>query len=377
MDDLSAVRQQCAVPGPSAETVARGRARLWALVEEERASTAPSSSQVDGRRAQPRSAGRSAQGKWWPAFGLGLTGAVAAITLLLPQAAQPPTPPSTRPNPQQILLAAATSVAKQPADGDWWGIKLIKGLRISEPRGRYELQVTAAEETWIQVAEQDDSHWTVRRYHGARPATPQDEQAWQADGSPTTWSYQDGGAGRAPLLGADPERLAAAPGTARSDESADVNWRLMLAGKPLTRMDDLPEDPERLRALLEPPAGDTTDLLNNLATLIVHVPVSPKVRAAAYQLMASLPAVTAQGQVTDQLGRTGQAVVYPRPDHQRSGREVRTRLIVDPTTGAPLALETLTPDSLEIVEFTAVESTVWTDRKPDLPNPHPLDEKTQ
>lgn len=375
MDELSEVRRRCAVPGPSAETLARGRAQLWALVEQERASTAPQGRPA-GRRAWPRLTGRPARGLRWPAFGLGLTGAVAAITLLLSQTAQLPNPPSTPPNPQHILLAAAASAAKQSANGDWWGIKLTRGIRTDEPHGRYTLQVTATEATWIHVTEQD-SHWIVQRYDGARPATPKDEQAWRADGSPTTWIYPNGGTGSALSLGADPERLTAAPGAVRSDESADVNWRLMLAGKPLTSMDDLPDDPERLRALLELPAGETADLLNNLASLIVHVPVSSKVRAAAYELMASLPAVSAQGQVTDQLGRTGQAVVYPRPDHVRPGREVRERLIVDPATGAALALETLTPDTHEIVQFTAVESTTWTDQKPDLPNPHPLDEKTQ
>jgi hypothetical protein len=301
---------------------------------------------------------------------------VAVVTLVLSQAAQPPAPPPTRPSAQQILLAAAVSVGEQPANGDWWGIKLIRGVRLREPGGMYTLQVTEAEETWIQAAQQE-SHWTVRQYLGARPATLSDEQAWQADGSPTAWTYRDGGVGRALLLGADPERLSAAPRHARSDEWADTSWRLMLADKPLTAMEELPEDPEQLRALLQPPRGDTTALLNNLAALIVHRPVSSQVRAAAYKLMASLPAVTAEGQATDQLGRTGQAIVYLQPDTEHPGRQERMRLIVDPVTGAPLALEELTPDTHEIVEFSAVESTAWTDQKPNLPNPHPLGENTQ
>ncbi|GAA2300324.1 hypothetical protein GCM10010149_56720 [Nonomuraea roseoviolacea subsp. roseoviolacea] len=427
MDDLSAVRERCAVPGPSAETKARGRARLWALIEEERSgsvraghegSAHPGPADHAGPPAPPRShpAGTSRSGRpgdgpawgsarWrsgmsgrggarggrppaasgragrrpmraalWPALGMGLAGAAAAVTLVLSSAAPPPAAPPARPSAQQILLAAATSAARQPADGDWWGDKLVRGVRVREPAGRYTLQVTGSEQTWIPVAKQD-SYWLVQRYLGARPATPRDEQAWRADGSPTAWTYEKTTTGAAVMVGADPDRLEAAPGPAESTESADVDWRIMFAGKPLTKMDDFPADPVRLRALLEPRPGATAALLANLTSLIAHVPVSPATRAAAYELMASLPGVTAQGEVTDQLGRTGQAVAYTGPDPLRSEREVRTRLIVDSATGAPLAVETLAADTGEIIRFTAVESIGWTDRKPDLPDPHPLDDE--
>ncbi|GAA3790366.1 hypothetical protein GCM10022226_06640 [Sphaerisporangium flaviroseum] len=351
MDDLSAVREEVrAVPGPSQETVARGRARLHAHIARERAP-----------RRSPR----------LTTVSMGLAGAAAAAALVLSSAAPPSLPAPVRPTAQQILLAAATSVAKQPNDGAWWGNNLVRGIRVREPGNRYTLQVTASEETWIPVGKQD-SHWIVRRYLGARPATPQDEAAWQADGSPSVWPYQNGAPGT--LLGADPDRLEAAPGQAESHESADVNWRLMFASKPLTKMDELPASPEKLRALLEPAPGDVPGLLENLASLIVYVPVPSEVRAAAYQLMASLPGVTAQGRATDQLGRSGQAVVYRQPDFTRPDRAIQTRLIVDSATGAPLAVETLTPDSGELIRFTAVKQSTWTDQKPDLPNPHPLKE---
>uniref|UniRef100_UPI003F497B39 CU044_5270 family protein n=1 Tax=Nonomuraea bangladeshensis TaxID=404385 RepID=UPI003F497B39 len=352
-----------------------------ALIEQERALTG-GGARTGGRRSVLRSARKTTGRGRRPAFGLGLTAAaaVAAATLVLVQAVQPPVPQATRPSAREVLLAAAVSAGQQPADGDWWGIKLIRGVRLREPGDRYTLQVTAAEQTWIQAARRE-SHWTVEQYLGARPATPPDEQAWRADGSPTVWTYRDGGVGRALLLGADHERLTAAPGEARSDERADTNWRLMLAGDPpaeLTTLEELlPTDPERLRTLLQPSRGTPTDLMNNLADLIVHVPVSSRTRAAAYQLMASLPGVTGEGETTDQLGRTGQAITYLRPDTEHPRRQERTRLIVDPATGAPLALEELTPDTGEIVEFSAVESITWTDQKPELPNPHRLTDDTQ
>ncbi|MEV0150754.1 MULTISPECIES: CU044_5270 family protein [unclassified Nonomuraea] len=368
MDDLSAVRERCAVPGPSAETKARGRARLWALIEGEHAGSVLTEHVERSRRSRPTRAAL------WPALGTGLAGAAAAVTLVLSSAAPPPAAPPTRPSAQQILLAAATSAARQPADGDWWGNKIVRGVRIREPGGRYDLQVTGAEETWIPLAKQD-THWLVQRYLGARPATPRDEEAWRAGGSPTAWTYEKTTTGAATMVGADPDRLEAAPGPAESTESADIDWRIMFAGKPLTRMGDFPTDPSRLRAALEPKPRPTAALLGDLVSLILHVPVSPETRAAAYELMASLPGVTAQGEVADQLGRTGQAVAYTGPDSPFSNHEVRKRLIVDSTTGAPLAVETISPETGEIVRFTAVESSVWTDQRPDLPNPHPLDDE--
>ncbi|GAA3544574.1 hypothetical protein GCM10022419_025980 [Nonomuraea rosea] len=348
MDDLSAVRERLAVPGPSAKTVAQGRGRLLELIAEERA---------------PRA--RAAR---WTTFGLGLAGAAAAALVITSSAAPEPVAPPTA---RQILLAAATSVARQPAEGAWWGNKLVRGARFHDPTGRYVLQTATAEETWIQAGEMTRPHWIVQRYLGAEPATPQDEQAWRAAGSPTSWAYRTVNPGD---LAGNPFDVEAAPGAAESHESADVEWRLLFTGKTLTRMDELPADPAKLRALLETEPGDVRNLLYNLQSLIVYVPVPSEVRATAYRLMASLPGVVAQGPATDQLGRTGPAVLYQDPTERRHDKPVQTRLIMDGTTGEPLSVETLTPDTGELISFVAIEQSVWTDSKPDLPNPQPLNE---
>lgn len=344
MDDLSKVRELFGAPGPSTATVVRGRERLQTVIA------------CDA--APPRST-RTAR---WATFGLGLAGAAAAAAIVLSTA-----PPPSAPTAQEVLLAAATSAAKQPAEGTWWGTKLVRGVRFRDPDDRYTLQQTAAEETWIPAGRVTTPHWIVLRYLGARPATPADEAAWRAAGTPDRWSYTYGS--KAGLDG-DPYDVRAAPGEARSFQSRDVDWRLMFTGKPLTRLDELPATPEGLRSMLEPASGDERELLMSLENLIVHVPVTPECRAAAYRLMASLPGVSAGGEVTDQLGRTGQAVSYRQQDAGGpENTEVRTRLIVDSATGAPLALETLAPGTGELLRFTAVEANVWTDQKPELPNP--------
>ncbi|MEV4169286.1 CU044_5270 family protein [Nonomuraea sp. NPDC049709] len=348
MDDLSAVREQLAGPGPTTETVALGRARLLREIADER---------------PPKARIRAAR---WTSFGLGLAGAATAAVMIASTVAapEPVAPPSAR----QILLAAATSVAKRPAGGSWWGNKLVRGARFHDPTGQYVIQTATAEETWIQAGEVTKPHWIVQRYLGAKPATPQDEAAWRAAGSPSSWAYKT--VNPSDLAG-NPFDVEAAPGEPESYESRDVEWRLLFTGKTLADMDQLPATPEGLRALMEPSSGDMEGLLHNLQSLIAYVPVPSEVRAAAYRLMASLPGVIAQGPATDQLGRTGQAVLYRQPSHTRSGRQVQTRLIVDSATGEPLAVETLTPDTGELMSFVAIEQSVWTDRKPDFPNPQP------
>ncbi|SEG98279.1 hypothetical protein SAMN05444920_111268 [Nonomuraea solani] len=350
MDDLSTVRERLAVPGPSTETVARGRSRLLKAIAKE-------------RRA------RSAR---WTTFGLGLAGAAASAVVigstavpLVPASPRPTAHAAPVPSAKQVLLAAATSVAGKPAEGDWWGIKLVRGSRFHDPTGRYVIQRADAEETWIPAGKMTKPHWIVQRYLGAKPATPRDEAAWRAAGSPSSWAYRTVNPSD---LGGNPFDVEAAPGEAESFESRDVEWRLLFTGKTLAGMDELPSDAEGLRALLDPD-GEEGNLLHNLQSLIAYVPVSSEVRATAYRLMAGLPGVVAEGRATDQLGRTGQAVLYLSPDMRDSGEQVRTRLIVDSVTGEPLSVETLTLDTGELMSFTAIEQTLWTDQKPDFPNP--------
>jgi len=71
--------------------------------------------------------------------------------------------------------------------------------------------------------------------------------------------------------------------------------------------------------------------------LIVTVPVSRAVRGAAYHVLAGLPGVRALGTVTDQRGRSGQAVATT--ERQAGQGTFEVRLIFDPNTGAPLARE--------------------------------------
>lgn len=325
MDEQAAVRELLAVPPPSQEAVAAWRERLLTEIT---ADTPVRPARTPVLRTRKRAA--------WTAVLTGLAGIAAATALLLssvPQAS----------GAQTILLAAATQVAKAPDQGSWWGSELVKGKRFYDPAGRYQLEQTRSEETWI-PADLEAMTWIAQRELGVRPLTPQDEVAWRADGSPTAWTYDKGTPGE--------REVVAAPGEREVFSTEDWDWRIVFAGRPLTRMDEIPDTPEGLRALL----GEQ-ELARRTTEIIAYFPVSAEVRAAAYRLLASLPGVSAAGEVKDPLGRPGQAIEYPGDP-----AATRVRLVIDQSTGAPLAVETYAADG-RLTDFTAIKDSRWTDKK--------------
>ncbi|MEU7722800.1 CU044_5270 family protein [Streptomyces tibetensis] len=98
-----------------------------------------------------------------------------------------------------------------------------------------------------------------------------------------------------------------------------------------------PHDPARLRDYLtESQFTDTPlttpELLDATATLLDHWTLGARESAALARLLAGAEGLRPAGQVTDRLGRPGQAYV-------NDSRGVRRMLIMDPATGAVLGLE--------------------------------------
>lgn len=99
-----------------------------------------------------------------------------------------------------------------------------------------------------------------------------------------------------------------------------------------------PTDVASLRAYLQETgysrtALTTRELLDALASLLGTWTLGARESATVARLLAQTEGLRPVGQVTDRLGRRGQAYVYERPD-------VRKMLIMDPATGAVLGLET-------------------------------------
>lgn len=100
-----------------------------------------------------------------------------------------------------------------------------------------------------------------------------------------------------------------------------------------------PHDAARLRAYLSEAAylraaPTTPELLDAVELLLDHWTLGARESAALAALLADTEGLRPAGQVTDRLGRRGQAYVY-------EGRGLRRMLVMDPVTGAVLGLESV------------------------------------
>ncbi|MFF4906007.1 CU044_5270 family protein [Streptomyces sp. NPDC001260] len=100
-----------------------------------------------------------------------------------------------------------------------------------------------------------------------------------------------------------------------------------------------PHDAARLRAYLREAAHlraapTTPELLDAVELLLDHWTLGARESAALARLLADTEGLRPAGQVTDRLGRRGQAYVY-------EGHGLRRMLVMDPVTGAVLGLESV------------------------------------
>ncbi|NUR89843.1 MAG: hypothetical protein HOY71_37675, partial [Nonomuraea sp.] len=295
----------------------------------------------------------------WRAPALGMAVAAAATAIVVAHIAPPGVPAThsaaVQADGKRFLLVAAASVAAMPDEGAWWGSTEVRGRQFHEPGGRYVLRESESIETWI-PADPEGRTWYRQTPQGIGPATPQDETAWAADGSPTSWTYDKRSEiGRSGVVRSE-------PGKQRTWSTEDWDFRILTAGKPLTRMSEVPDTPEGLRAFF---AADDRTTIDSAARLLFFAPVTSATRAAAYRLLASVPGVTAVGPVTDVLGRAGQGVEYESseftpPNHRGP---TRTRLVIDPASGRPLSVEVRSADG-SLLTYTAIRDSRWADANP-------------
>ncbi|GII52646.1 hypothetical protein Pth03_10350 [Planotetraspora thailandica] len=305
-------------------------------------------------------------------------GALAVSAVVVRLDAPPPastatgreaSPPATA---QQLLLTAADRVAlERVADekaiaGRYWVIKTEQGAtRQVGPAGRpYDILQKISQESWLAWTPKDQSRFFFQGL-GAAPATPADTAAWKRDGSPAKWT-QPAPRGMKPVV------ITAASGPRRLKTTRGTGF--VLGGRRVSaaELSTLPADPARLKAYLlkqDTTTGETqTEYLFWSANLLVlDMPVTPEVRAAAYRMMAGLKGVTTLGQVTDQQGRKGVAVAYTRRGD--AGTLGQVRLIFDPRTGQAFAREfwnlgKSASGQGKLTSYTLVTSAAWSSATP-------------
>ncbi len=329
---------------------------------------------------------------------LGLAAAAAAVTVIAPAmlsdstisvGPQPSTSVSAtaEPTARQILLAAAVAVEKAPASGDYWRIATVNQWMLTDPTRSYVLEGSRSLETWL-AKRPDLQYWRIWQDLGVKPATPQDEAAWRAAGAPTSWRYPKN-MKTENLFSVPSKPLEAAAGE-RTAERLYGKWRGSagdMAGDSMTwkEVRAIPGEQDKLRDYLEERIGrlelsgsgmDAKEarahiLLRDCVGIISGLPASPEVRASAYRILASLPGIRAEGEMTDPLGRRGQTLTYQ--EEIEPGLFTQVQLVIDPSTGLLLAeLRTNTTKlangrQAELRLSTSYQAIGWTDERPELP----------
>jgi hypothetical protein len=299
--------------------------------------------------------------------------AVTAVAVMDKTPAVTPTPgtsiaqqPATA---QRFLLAAAEQVADDEAtSGRYWATRIEHGeTRQVGPKAKpYDVITRLAEERWLASSPKDRS-WSFYQSLGAAPATTADKDAWKLDGSPTQWR-QPAPKGFKPVV----ITAVAGPRRPRVPDGLASRNNFILGGQPISaaELSALPADPSALKAYLlkkhtdtDSPEGENEYLFWSANALVLDLPVTSQVRAAAYEMIAGLKGITTLGTVTDQHGRKGVAVAYTRRGD--AGTLGQTRLIIDPRTGHALAEESWWLGAEDkLMSYTLVFSAAWTDDAP-------------
>ncbi|MFF1448465.1 CU044_5270 family protein [Streptomyces sp. NPDC058274] len=258
---------------------------------------------------------RSRQARRW-AWSLATTAVVAAIALTLLLSGTTTTPAVAAPRPLVVEAGSAAvpldEVAERAA-ASGAALPLRQGTHVQS----WSLSMTSGP--------------------GARPPITLPEERivrWKADGSHTELvvATDPRHPGRPVITDSDDTPRTVEDGHVLSRQSYPPSWS---DAPPRARP---PHNAARLRAYLD--EIDTTgtlrtpELLDAMAELLDHWTLGSRESAALARVLADAPGLRPVGEVTDRLGREGQAYVYDDTEHS-----VRRMLILDPATGAVLGLE--------------------------------------
>ncbi|MFG1997928.1 CU044_5270 family protein [Spirillospora sp. NPDC048911] len=321
----------------------------------------------------PRSAGRSAEPavrrRVRPMWGLGLVGAAAAAALVVattatgpgdpgkpgPKAGGAPSAETEAPvtmNAQTVLLSAAAGADREAfASGAYWHVaRTSRGhLQVGKGANRYLIVTTERDEAWT-PAKPGGKAWGRQQRLGAKPLTAKDDAAWRRAGSPARFNVEIPVSPKGGML--KPMPVDVAPGRPHTSSSKLVNGdKVFWLGRNVTMKDlqGLPADPKRLKAsLLRWYDGHSTESLSEpmkaddwlwqvTKGLITDMPVTPKVRAGAFRMLAQLKTIKAVGPVRDGAGRIGTALILT--ERTPSNGTLEHRLIIDEKRGRALGYD--------------------------------------
>lgn len=237
--------------------------------------------------------------------------------------------PSTGETPVlgNALLVAATNAQKAP-DGAYWHTRYVHGEinAVGKTRAKhYKVDAQQRYEAWIDKS----GRWSGAMEDFGRPLTADDRRKWEAAGSPKEVAIpvdgQEGVVFMNPMtppkkptglraetgreyFGLTPQQVVALPTEAKALE----DYLLDLKGD--WRVVSTESKPEPMRALK---GAERNRALSDVGgSLLGQAPAPPKVRAAAFRMLATLPGIKTGGRATDPLGRTG-TMISSRWDRPR------------------------------------------------------------
>ncbi len=373
MNEMTMVRELLDVPPAPAEV--RERVRHRALRDDQPART------LGWPRIRPLAAGA-----------LAATVAVVAVVAMTDRSPDTGNPRSLAAR-DVLLVAADKTLRASGTTGTYWHTQVRAGtlIEVGTKKDPYLIEQVQQREEWI-ARDARGRSWFVSRDLTALPYGAADEKAWERAGSPRRWHLNDQGVTSVPIEGGDLVTNGGQASAVQGDPDGKVvhlgNWQATVKD-----VQSLPADPARLkRRLVRESAGSTTMFDPNTpkdpdelafqtgAQLLLDVPVTSKVRAAAYRMLAALPGVRPLGRLKDPLGRPGVGVA--RTERQPDGPTLEHQLIIDPGTGLLLSDQEivlggggrLKPGSLWT--YSARQTATWTNDTPLLPNPNCADTTT-
>ncbi|MGA5761710.1 CU044_5270 family protein [Nonomuraea bangladeshensis] len=218
-----------------------------------------------------------------------------------------------------VLAAAADRLAaRPPGTGAWWRRDMVQVKRVKT--ATYTVEQRVSDVLW---ASRKHGYRTQRGPVSAKPLTPADEQAWKDAGSPDLCD------------GCTLGKTYFTP--------------LRLTSKPVS---ELPTAPEALKAeMLRANDKEAPEawLWGASKWLLLDVESTSATRAALYRVLAGLPGVRVENDVTDLDGRTGVALIYGEAP-------ARQRIIVDRDSGNLLAVEDVEGEAAYVIKRLG-----WTD----------------
>ncbi|GAA3144088.1 hypothetical protein [Nonomuraea roseoviolacea] len=283
----------------------------------------------------------------WMVTAAAATAAIVTLVASLVAQLAPAPPAAVAPKRNQALYDLADRIERLPAtSGAYWRQVTIDGDYLRAD-GFTFLQ-TGRLEVW-QSRDPADPMLLMSGWSAARPATPADERAWRALGSPRRVKP----CGKSERCGyvtltEQPEQCTytwdAAAGGTLADRSVGRITMAELAA--------FPTDQNALMAKLRTYhqiwykngfKQSFEEFLPTAANLLAE-PLRPDQRAALIRLLAGLPATKVVGTVTDPLRRPALSVDFGGPGYtvlnvgQRTGKlRMEPRTLLDPGTGAMLS----------------------------------------